>query len=263
MRLGVIADVHGNLAALDAVLAAMDRHHVEGLVCAGDLVGYHPDADAVVARLDAAGAVLVAGNHDLTSTGALAVHHAWEGVRPALEKTRGALSPATRARLASLPTFRVFGDGLAVFHGHVDDPTRRAEDARDFLRNQRLVEERSRDVWLAVHGHTHVPAIHCVSGRLGERRATKLQPTGTVALPEGRGIYLNPGSVDGARRGEGVACFAVLEVVQRTVTFGRAPYEHRAVERRARRAGYRPGLGLRCRLAASRLVRRALDDARG
>ncbi|MFC6726747.1 metallophosphoesterase family protein, partial [Halobium palmae] len=40
MRLGVISDLHGNRVALDAVLDDMPA--VDGLVCAGDVVGYGP-----------------------------------------------------------------------------------------------------------------------------------------------------------------------------------------------------------------------------
>ena len=62
MRIAVVSDVHSNLVALDAVLqhaGAMDAvWHL------GDIVGYGPDPDGVVARLAEVGAVGVRGNHD-------------------------------------------------------------------------------------------------------------------------------------------------------------------------------------------------------
>ena len=42
MRYGVLADVHGNLDALRAVLRALERHGVDRYLVAGDLVGYGP-----------------------------------------------------------------------------------------------------------------------------------------------------------------------------------------------------------------------------
>jgi predicted phosphodiesterase len=36
-RIGLISDVHGNLVALDAVLAELDREEVDGLICLGDV----------------------------------------------------------------------------------------------------------------------------------------------------------------------------------------------------------------------------------
>jgi predicted phosphodiesterase len=64
MRLAVLADVHGNLPALEAVLADAERHAVDELVVNGDLVNRGPEGAAVVARLLETGARLTLGNHD-------------------------------------------------------------------------------------------------------------------------------------------------------------------------------------------------------
>lgn len=65
MRLAVIADVHGNLPALEAVLDDVSRQHVDRLVVNGDLANRGPDTVAVFERTAAAlpgDATL--GNHD-------------------------------------------------------------------------------------------------------------------------------------------------------------------------------------------------------
>ena len=51
MIIGVIADVHGNLEALDAVLAALETENIDRMVCLGDLVGYGPDPEACIDRI--------------------------------------------------------------------------------------------------------------------------------------------------------------------------------------------------------------------
>ncbi|MEF8855717.1 MAG: metallophosphoesterase family protein, partial [Haloarculaceae archaeon] len=62
MRIGVISDVHGNLVALEAVLA--DMPEVDALVCGGDVVGYNPcHADSVEA-VRSREIPTVSGNHD-------------------------------------------------------------------------------------------------------------------------------------------------------------------------------------------------------
>lgn len=60
----LISDIHGNLTALKAVIADIDRREVERIVCLGDIVGYGPNPveclDVVIDRCEWA----LMGNHD-------------------------------------------------------------------------------------------------------------------------------------------------------------------------------------------------------
>ena len=69
MRIAVLSDIHGNLPALEAVLAALAPF--DAVWQLGDVVGYGPEPDAVVARLRELGATGVRGNHDAAAIGAL------------------------------------------------------------------------------------------------------------------------------------------------------------------------------------------------
>ena len=71
MRYGVFGDVHANLPALEAVLAALRAQRVDGWLCLGDLVGYGADARACVERVRELDPVLVGGNHDWAVAGRL------------------------------------------------------------------------------------------------------------------------------------------------------------------------------------------------
>jgi putative phosphoesterase len=64
MRIGLIADIHGNLAALDAVLAHLEGDQVDHLVCLGDVAALGPQPGAVIARLRDLGCPCVLGNTD-------------------------------------------------------------------------------------------------------------------------------------------------------------------------------------------------------
>ena len=67
MRYAIISDIHANLAALDAVLADIDRRgDVDVIYHAGDLVGYSAEPNGVVARLRERAIAGVAGNYDST-----------------------------------------------------------------------------------------------------------------------------------------------------------------------------------------------------
>lgn len=64
MRLAVIADIHGNLHALEAVLADVVRSQVDALVVNGDLVNRGPNNEAVLERVRDLDAPITLGNHD-------------------------------------------------------------------------------------------------------------------------------------------------------------------------------------------------------
>src|SRR5271166_3486195 len=64
MRLGLIADIHGDIRALETTLSRLEQLAVDQIVCAGDLVGYGSEPDAVVAVIKAREISCVRGNHD-------------------------------------------------------------------------------------------------------------------------------------------------------------------------------------------------------
>ncbi len=63
-RLAVLADVHGNLPALEAVLADARQFDLDGIVVAGDLVHGAPQSEEVVCLLRSLGAWMIRGNND-------------------------------------------------------------------------------------------------------------------------------------------------------------------------------------------------------
>jgi predicted phosphodiesterase len=64
-RLAILADIHGNLPALEAVTEDLAQQQVDHVVVAGDLVGWGPDAAAVLERVTRAGWAVIRGNHEL------------------------------------------------------------------------------------------------------------------------------------------------------------------------------------------------------
>jgi predicted phosphodiesterase len=63
-RVAVITDIHGNLPALQASLAAIDAIGVDGLFCGGDLVGYGPHPNEVCRLIEDRGIPTIYGNYD-------------------------------------------------------------------------------------------------------------------------------------------------------------------------------------------------------
>lgn len=247
VQLGVVADVHANLPALEAVLA--DLPAVDGLVCAGDIVGYGPHPVECVARLrawDDGPLVAVRGNHDrAVAAGAdLGDGMAGAGVRHA----RAELDDDALAWLADLPAVAApdaapFDGRLRVAHGHPEDPDRYVYPA--LLDTSLLDDERA-----LVLGHTHVQA-HETDERPGwggpERRAV-LNP-GSVGQP--RDGVLASGASEGSSEapsdGDPAAAYATLTLDPLSVTEHRVAYDVERTVRAVRAAGLPAAAGERLR----------------
>ena len=64
MKIAIFADVHGNKAALEAVLDDIDRQHPDAVICAGDAVNPFPQSEAVWHILRERNIPIVRGNHE-------------------------------------------------------------------------------------------------------------------------------------------------------------------------------------------------------
>jgi len=64
MRIALFSDIHANLPALQAVLAHMDTQNLDAIYCLGDLVGYAPWPNEVVAEIRKRKIPTIAGNYD-------------------------------------------------------------------------------------------------------------------------------------------------------------------------------------------------------
>jgi len=213
MRIAVLSDIHGNLPALEAVLA--DMGSVDALLCCGDLVGYYPDVAEVVERLRGLGARTVRGNHELMAIGAVAVPPERTGYYR-IDWTRRALSGEQLAWLAALPpALELARDGLAIAVRHAspwDEETYLYPDS-PALQAVALAERR----WLFL-GHTHYPMyVRC-----------------------GRGVVVNPGSVGQPRDWNPRAAYGVLDTATGRWEQCRVGYDHRAYQRRLERLKFDP-----------------------
>jgi diadenosine tetraphosphatase ApaH/serine/threonine PP2A family protein phosphatase len=227
MRIAVLSDIHSNLVALDAVLAHAGT--LDGVWHLGDVVGYGPDPDGVVARLASVGAVGVRGNHDAAALGGPEIEWFNPEARAAVEWTGRAISATTRAWLAALPERQVIGD-ITLVHGSPRDPL------REYVASVEVAEENLAilDTTLGLHGHTHVPVAFTTDG---DRILVDPAGDGHTWSGAGRPALVNPGSVGQPRDGDPRSSYLVLDPDAVTVTWHRVPYDIGAVQDAIRTAG--------------------------
>ncbi len=246
MKILVVSDIHANLDALDAVLAA-DGDGAEGFLCLGDLTGYGPDPEETCARVlgfarSMPGSVVLKGNHDAALTGELGTTWFSDTARSSVTLTARVVSPDTRAYLASLPSLAPLPwDSRAIAcHGSP------AESLTGYLfggeETARALAGLARDGYRALFcGHTHESAVY------GLPEGTVFPRSGFSVSLQGPIVIINPGSVGFPRafNGEPVedytrwpAYYCVWDTDRGTAEFREARYDFSRVVDRMRSGGW-------------------------
>lgn len=227
MRVAVVSDIHSNLVALDTVLE--DVGPIDAVWQLGDVVGYGPDPDGVVARLREIDAIGVRGNHDAAALGGPEIRWFNPEAAAAAEWTRDRISGETRAWLDALPLRHHEGRATLV-HGSPRDPLREyIVDDDVALANLELLTTP-----YAFHGHTHLPVAFIADS---PGIAIVVPHHGTTLVLDDRPTLLNPGSVGQPRDGDPRASYLVLDTEAWTVTWRRVAYDFATVQRAIRSAG--------------------------
>jgi putative phosphoesterase len=196
MRIGIFGDIHGNLPALEAVLADLKARHLDRVYCLGDLVGYGASPNEVTARIQAEQIPTIMGNYD-------------DGVgfdrdecgcayRDPEEKARGERSiawtkahttPENKAFLRALTSdirFEADGRRVLLVHGSPRKMNEYLFEDRPLSSFQRLAATSEADI--VVFGHTHKPYTKLVDGVW----------------------FINAGSVGKPKDGDWRACYVII-----------------------------------------------------
>lgn len=208
MRVLLCSDIHGNAAALTAVLNQPADH----VLCTGDLVHFGPQPVESIDLIRARADVVVQGNHDHGAAwlSECRAYGPWRDLDEASRAaTDGRLADHYRRYLHALPimTMKVLGRiRFAVVHAAPTDPLYRylPPDTPDSVWQQELS---GLDTDVLLIGHTHLPLVHRVNSTLA------VNP-GSVGLPRG--------DMDGAE-------YALWE--DGNVTLHRVPYPQEPLQR--------------------------------
>ena len=228
MLIAVLSDVHGNLEALEAVLAEVDRLEVDLLYSLGDIVGYGPSPAACVEIIRRRAAVSLMGNHDAAVAGLTSLEDFNEFARSALDWSAARLDDGQIEYLGSLPYTHRAPDLLLV-HASPLEPRR-----WHYIHGLADIDEQfaAFDERLCFVGHSHRPGIYAAGpdGSHARRGAFEsLRP---------RVRYLvNAGSVGQPRDRDPRASYVLHDTASASVEVRRVAYPVERTQERMRAAG--------------------------
>ncbi len=195
-RYGVLADVHGNLQALQSAIRDLRAAGVDEWLCAGDLIGYGPQPNECVEVVAELGAHCVVGNHELMLLGELSDERTGSLCRETTPWTHSAVRDDTRTFLSGLPRTLTVGD-VVMTHAALDSPDRYVRGATRASDQLALLQRDHPAARLLVTGHTHEQWVF-------RQDVGRVEPSdgGVVELPVPDRFLLNPGAAGQSRHAE-------------------------------------------------------------
>lgn len=228
MRYAVIADVHGNLEALEAVLKRLKEESFDALLFLGDSVGYGPNPNECVEILKNNAQVLLAGNHDRAVVGLVDTAFFNPYARSAVEWTQEVLKDENKKLLASLPIDKEMRDeNLYLVHSTPKEPEKwhYLINVWDAYKNFPFFSEK-----ICLIGHSHIPAI------IEEPPEGKINIfDDKAAIKENHRYIINAGSVGQPRDGNPDAAYLLL--TENSAEIKRVSYDILLTQKKMRHAG--------------------------
>ena len=177
MKIAVISDIHGNLYALMRVLEDIEDKKVDTIICLGDLVGYGPHPNEVIAMIKRRNIICLKGNYDASV------------VDESFPFTVDELRASNKFYLNSLPTSLTLefeGKKVLFVHG---SPNKINEYMLEEGENTASIME-NLDADVLVCAHTHIPSVK----KFGQK------------------LFVNDGSVGKPKIGRPNPTYCVLDI---------------------------------------------------
>jgi diadenosine tetraphosphatase ApaH/serine/threonine PP2A family protein phosphatase len=234
MRYLVLTDIHANLEALDVCLSDAASHGYDSTLVLGDLVGYGPDPNDVVARVRSMNpAAMIRGNHDKVACG-LEQPEGFNAVaRRAALWTHDMLTDSHRDWLAALPHGPIIVDDMIeICHGAPFDEDAYVFDELDAIRALKTSRRP-----LCLFGHTHYPVTFALTDGRVETIGGPHALDGPLHVQDGSKYLLNPGAVGQPRDGDSRAAYAIADTAAKRVDLFRLDYPIEKTQAKVMKAG--------------------------
>ena len=217
MRYALVSDIHANWPAWCAVRDDLRAQQVDAVVCLGDVVGYGPSPQRVLADVRQYCDQLLLGNHEAAALGRLDLSIFNDAARRAAEWTATQLDAESKTFLNQLPMVAEDEDLLFVHAdpvapegwGYVET----CKDAEACLAatTQRLI----------FVGHTHLPEVYV---RRPSGVMAQLPPT-SLTLEAGARYLVNVGSGGEPRDGSALATYCIYDSTAQRLDFRRLAFD--------------------------------------
>lgn len=215
MKYAILADIHANLQALEAVLEDMKKQGCTRAVCLGDIVGYNANPKECLDIIRGMNIPCVKGNHDQYVDGDEPLGDFNPYAAKAVEWTRQQLTNEDRRWLSDLPLTQTVA-GFTIVHATLDAPARWGY-VFDNLAAAAHFHYQSTPV--CFFGHTHVPVAFVKDSVVRGGTCSKLK------VEQGKQYFINPGSVGQPRDGNPKAAYAIYDMNAATVEMRRVEYD--------------------------------------
>jgi predicted phosphodiesterase len=227
MKFALIADIHSNLEALEAVLADCKAQGVTNYACLGDVVGYCANPKECLDIVRKLGMPCVKGNHDEYCS----MDEGLEGFNPhaaeAVEWTRNHLTSEDRKWLKDLKYMRLVAS-FSIVHATLDGPQRWGY---VFDKLAAAASFTYQNTALCFFGHTHVPVAFVRDSVVRGNTYSKFR------IEPGRKYFINVGSVGQSRDGVPKATYAIYDMDEGTVELRRLDYDMATTQKKILAAG--------------------------
>ena len=227
MKYAILADIHGNLEALQVVLEDCKAQGATHYACLGDVVGYNSNPKECLDIIRGMGMPVVKGNHDEYCSTDTALDGFNAHAAEAVEWTRQQLTTEDREWLRDLKYLRLVAN-FTIVHATLDVPQRWGY---VFDKLAAAASFTYQNTSVCFFGHTHVPVafIRDTVVRGGTYSKFKVEP--------GRKYFVNVGSIGQSRDGVAKATYVIYDMNEGTIELRRLDYDIPTTQRKIIEAG--------------------------
>lgn len=220
-KIAIVSDIHGNLEALQAVLADIRERSIETIYCLGDVVGYGPNPRECIDLCNSFG-LCILGNHDLAALFdpegfSRSAEQAIFWTRSQIESRADENNRQRWQFLSELPRAHR-QNGFLFVHGSARAPLTEYVFPEDVHNSRKLEKIFSMIEHYCFQGHTHVPGVFTESGCFHSPDELHFR----YCLEQEK-VMINVGSVGQPRDGNPKSSYVVLD--GNVVHFHRVAYD--------------------------------------
>lgn len=235
MRYAIFSDIHSNLEALEAVLEAYQKEHIDKYLCIGDVVGYGANPNECIEKVKEIAIITLAGNHDWAAVDLFPIDDFNPVAQEAIFWTKEHLGENGKTFIRALKLIYVI-ETFVLVHGSLDNPQNfnYLTNIYDCTTSFQLLKSN-----VCFVGHTHVPVIF-VQDKQGNPH---YQDVDSLKIEPQNKYIINVGSVGQPRDSIPQATYCIFDTENQQVQIKRIKYDVFKARRKIIEAGLPSFLG--------------------